>query len=145
MLFIDLDDFQPINDGIGHAAGDKLLVAAAGALVECVREGDTAARLGGDEFPALLEQPVSPPEAQEIAPRILAGWPSRSNLSGGIAASAPSPSESRSPTGRSSAEDLLRHADPAMYTAKAQGKARVAVYDSPPSTPFEQAESEPRG
>ncbi len=133
LLFVDLDDFKRVNDGIGHAAGDKLLIAVAEALRECIRDADTAARLGGDEFAVLIEQLDSPEEAEEVAERILAYLLDPIDL-GGVTASAPCSIGIAITRGdQTSAEALLRRADAAMYTAKAQGKARVALYDSVPS------------
>ncbi len=80
VLFCDLDDFKTVNDGLGHAAGDALLVAVAGRLRGCLRAGDTVARLGGDEFAVLLEQRSEPPAL--VADRLLAALATPLTLSG---------------------------------------------------------------
>ncbi|MEA2391301.1 MAG: hypothetical protein QOK31_1410 [Solirubrobacteraceae bacterium] len=128
VLFLDLDDFKMVNDSLGHAAGDQLLVTVAQRLQACLREEDTAARLGGDEFAVLIER-TSSDDAALVAQRIietltpsfdLDGRPVTLNASIGIALS-------DSP--RDTSEDLLRNADVAMYAAKAKGKGRFAFYD----------------
>ena len=121
VLFVDLDDFKTVNDSLGHAAGDELLRQVAKRLDGWVRSSDTVARLGGDEFAVLVEEPENPDEAQEIAARIHAGMEEPFAIDGhelfmrasvGIA-----PAESGS-----TAEDLMRNADTAMYAAKAGGQ-----------------------
>jgi len=132
VLFLDLDDFKAVNDGLGHAAGDELLLQVARRLQLCLRAGDTLARQGGDEFTILLEDLQAPDDAQRVARRIHEAMAAPFEISGqevfatvsiGVALSAP---------GQTRAEDLLLDADTAMYRAKAQGRARSAVFD--PST-----------
>ena len=126
VLLIDLDDFKIVNDTLGHEVGDGVLVAAAGRVLRCVRPEDTVARLGGDEFAVLLRD-VDCAQVHEIAERIGAslGQPIVTHghtllvqASIGIAPATPG----------HHADEILRHADIAMYEAKAGGKARFAEY-----------------
>lgn len=137
VLFIDLDDFKPINDKYGHAAGDAVLVSVAARLREATRGTDLVARLGGDEFAVLIEVRESN-EVLTVAKRILRSLrqPIRfeNNLllvraSIGIANAARSgPEEGSAPLvhGENAATELLRAADAAMYVAKASGGDRYA-------------------
>jgi diguanylate cyclase (GGDEF)-like protein len=122
LVFLDVDNFKDVNDGHGHAAGDRVLVQLASLLVELVRSGDDAFRVGGDEF-ALLLRGAGELEAREVVARIVAAVeanidPLVRTLSGsfGIAPSA----STQDP------EELLRVADEAMYEAKRSG-TQVAV------------------
>jgi diguanylate cyclase (GGDEF)-like protein len=127
VLFCDLDDFKTVNDSLGHAAGDQLLLAVAGRLRACLRPDDTCARLGGDEFGILLEH-VTPEEATAVAARLVDsmsvavavdGRPLHVSLSVGLYhTDRPQP-----------VETVLRNADIAMYTAKSSGKSRFAVFE----------------
>ncbi len=127
VLFIDLDDFKTINDSLGHACGDRLLVEVADRLRGCVRSSDTAARFGGDEFAVLLED-LGSTTATETATRILAALAEPFLLEGlqlSIQASigivmVDSPAKSSA--------DLLRDADLAMYRAKERGKGRYELF-----------------
>ena len=127
VLFFDVDDFKLINDGLGHAAGDGLLIEVARRLGELVRAGDTAARLGGDEFGVLLED-TTHEEATRVAERIIAAFlPAFEIASHRITARA-SIGLSFGHAG-SGAATVLREADAAMYTAKHRGKGVWQVYD----------------
>jgi diguanylate cyclase (GGDEF)-like protein/PAS domain S-box-containing protein len=130
VLFLDLDRFKVINDSLGHAAGDHLLVQVAQRLQACIRTTDTVARLGGDEFTILLDDTSDLAGAVQIAERIVAALAAPFTLNGhelfittsiGIVLSTP---------GQDSSDDLMRNADIAMYQAKAQGKARYEVFNS---------------
>jgi diguanylate cyclase (GGDEF)-like protein len=130
VLFLDLDRFKTVNDGLGHAVGDELLVQVGQRLQTCLREGDTLARHGGDEFTILLDDVKEPQDAGVVADRIhqvtsepfeVSGHQVFSTASIGIALASPSYSKP---------EDLLRDADTAMYRAKAQGRARSVVFDT---------------
>jgi diguanylate cyclase (GGDEF)-like protein/PAS domain S-box-containing protein len=128
VLFIDLDDFKTVNDSLGHAEGDRLLIAVAERLVGAVRTGDTIARMGGDEFAVLIEDPGEADAPTEVAQRLLAALAAPFehgakelfvHASVGVAASLSS---------GHTADDLLRDADVSMYTAKSNGKNRVEVF-----------------
>ena len=129
LLFLDLDDFKGVNDGLGHAAGDALLREVAGRMRGAVRTDDVCARLGGDEFAVLLADGDTV-AALEIAerlvrlveePAVLSGRPTRVGASVGVVCGAPGAGLD--------AEQLLQRADVAMYAAKARGKHRVQVFD----------------
>ncbi|MGF1481534.1 MAG: EAL domain-containing protein [Cyanophyceae cyanobacterium] len=129
VLFIDLDRFKVINDSLGHLIGDKLLVAVVNILRKCLRTQDTVARLGGDEFIVLLDNLKDITEATKIAQRILEQLKLPITLNGQtIFTSASIGIVLNSPAHQNSSE-LLRDADIAMYRAKAEGKARYAVFD----------------
>ena len=128
VLFVDLDDFKNVNDTLGHATGDQILVELSRRLASCVRSGETTARLGGDEFAVLVEE-GGVPAALQVANRIdeavrqpfpAAGRDIVLGASIGIASSERG----------SAAGDLLRNADIAMYRAKEQGKGRVVVFET---------------
>jgi diguanylate cyclase (GGDEF)-like protein/PAS domain S-box-containing protein len=127
VMFIDLDNFKTINDSLGHAAGDHVLVEMAHRLRSCLRTEDTAARLGGDEFAVLLED-AEVTAAARIAERIrstlgtafwVLGQEVYVSASIGIAIRRDG----------DAAGDLLRNADVAMYTAKQKGKSRFELFE----------------
>jgi diguanylate cyclase (GGDEF)-like protein len=128
LLWLDLDDFKVVNDSLGHHAGDQLLLAVGERLRACLRPGDLPARIGGDEFTALLADVRDLQDAITVAERIgaelgapfqVAGHQVVVHASIGIAQSVP---------GQTSAEELLRNADLAMYEAKKQGKGQWQVF-----------------
>ena len=131
VLFMDLDNFKVINDSLGHNAGDELLVGVTGRLRASLRPEDTAARLGGDEFAILLVDLNNVDEATLVAERIgdklrapfeLAHRETFVTASIGVAISGTTGTPRRP-------EELLRHADLAMYRAKHSGKARYAIFE----------------
>jgi diguanylate cyclase (GGDEF)-like protein/PAS domain S-box-containing protein len=128
VMFIDLDNFKTVNDGLGHAAGDQLLREIARRLEATVRAQDTAARLGGDEFAVLLEDLADEPEALAIAERALDAL--QPPLTVGERKIVPSASIGVA-CGRpeDTADELLRNADVAMYAAKERGKAQVVYFE----------------
>jgi diguanylate cyclase (GGDEF)-like protein len=129
VLFLDLDRFKVVNDSLGHAAGDDLLVAVAGRLAGCVRGGDTVARLGGDEFAVLLAGLGVGREATRTAGRIIRALDAPFRLGGRDVVTATSIGIAVGGTGHAAA-DLLRDADVALYRAKARGRGRYAVFDT---------------
>lgn len=130
VLFLDLDRFKVINDGLGHLMGDRLLAKVAELLTSCVRPEDTVARLGGDEFTILLDGIDDVSAAIRVAQRIQASLTVPFTLNGQEVYTTASIGIALSESGYDHAEDLVRDADNAMYRAKALGKARHQVFDS---------------
>ncbi|MGI5241434.1 putative bifunctional diguanylate cyclase/phosphodiesterase [Dactylosporangium sp. CA-139066] len=129
ILFLDLDGFKEVNDSLGHAAGDHLLIQVATRLTEAVRDGDTVARFGGDEFAVLIDSVAGPGDADELATRIVAALDEQFHIENqemhvqgsiGIALTGPDARD---------ADQLMRNADLAMYRAKSAGSGRFARYD----------------
>jgi diguanylate cyclase (GGDEF)-like protein/PAS domain S-box-containing protein len=132
VLFIDIDSFKQINDSIGHEAGDHLLSEAARRLREAVRAGDVVGRLGGDEFAILLELLESDYEAVAVARRVLQGFSKPFDLgSGGSVNVSASVGLATAHDAHKPADRLIREADIAMYRAKATGRNRFAIFDTP--------------
>ncbi len=128
VMYLDSDHFKMINDSLGHAVGDGLLVELGNRLKACVRPGDTVARLGGDEFAILLEDTTVPEAAAQVANRVqsevakpfrLESQMVHTSLSIGIVMHSVSSAD---------AAGMLRDADLAMYRAKALGKARHSFF-----------------
>lgn len=128
VIFFDLDGFKVVNDTLGHPVGDRVLVAVAARLRDCVRVGDTVARLGGDEFAVLIEgadiEMVASAVTDHIsasleAPHQVDGRDISLRASAGIAVAGPG----------EGAEELLRNADLAMYRAKEHQSSSYAFYD----------------
>jgi diguanylate cyclase (GGDEF)-like protein/PAS domain S-box-containing protein len=138
VMFLDLDGFKMINDSLGHAVGDQLLIGVANRLENCLRVGDmvarieqdfTIARLGGDEFTILLDHIKEPGEVELAAKRLMKVLTSSFNVNGKEIFTSASIGIALSSTGYDSSEDILRDADTAMYRAKSLGKARYEVFD----------------
>ena len=130
VLFLDLDNFKTINDTLGHAAGDELLVSVARRLESCLRTSDTAARLGGDEFAVLVEDTANADGPLLVANRIREMLKSPFMLEGKDVFVGTSIGIATTTNGRENPEELLRNADVAMYNAKAQGKDRYTVFEN---------------
>ena len=128
LLFIDLDGFKPINDVYGHAFGDEVLRMVAQRLGEVIRSMDTAARLGGDEFVVVLTDVRDSDNAKRVAEKILAAVSRPYELAGESATLSASIGISIYPNDEIIAQELLRTADEAMYSAKREGKQRVTLY-----------------
>jgi len=129
VLFLDLDRFKVINDSLGHAVGDKLLVAIAERLTACVRPGDVVARLGGDEFVILLNRSGDTPEVVNVAERLQARISEPFKIDNYEVFTSASIGIIVSGNVQRKAEDFLRDADAAMYRAKESGKARYEIFD----------------
>ena len=126
VLFIDLDDFKTVNDSLGHAAGDELLVALGRRLRGAVPDTATAARLGGDEFAVVLPGVTDAGHVLGVARGLLARIASPASIMGRVVPVRASIGMALSTPGQVSAE-LLRNADTAMYAAKGRGKNCVAL------------------
>ncbi len=130
VLFVDLDDFKTVNDSLGHAAGDDLLKAVAERLARALRSGDTIARMGGDEFAVLVEDAAGRDAPDKVAQRLLAALQAPFSVNGSELFVRASVGLTVSTTRNDSAEEMLRNADTAMYTAKANGKNRIDSFET---------------
>ena len=137
IILLDLDLFKAVNDSLGHGVGDQLLKAVADRLTECVREVDTVARMGGDEFTAILEGISGEADVAVVANRIVESigtpfeiGPHRVSIGASIGITL-------YPLDDQDIDELLRHADKAMYAAKHLGGSRFQFHSpggSPPSS-----------
>ncbi len=127
VLFLDLDRFKLVNDGLGHVVGDQLLIEVARRLTQSIRASDTVARFGGDEFVIVREDVADVTEAVEFAERIVAVLHEPISLSGRELYATTSVGIALGGAG-ASAEQLLRDADAAMYRAKDLGRARIELF-----------------
>lgn len=134
LLFIDLDHFKTLNDTLGHDVGDLLLQQVAQRLIRCVREGDTVARLGGDEFVVVLESLGRKQDEVEahcalVGDKIFSALNLPYQLGEHGLCSTPSIGIALFEGQQSSIEDLLKHADLAMYQAKTSGRNTLRFFD----------------
>ncbi len=127
LLFLDLDRFKEVNDSMGHASGDALLVDVAKRLSDSVREGDTIARLGGDEFVVLLDGLTQEEQVKTVADKILHTLREPFQLGKQSATVSASIGASMYPIDGRDVESLLGCADAAMYRAKQQGRNRICL------------------
>jgi diguanylate cyclase (GGDEF)-like protein/PAS domain S-box-containing protein len=128
VMFLDVDRFKLINDGLGHAAGDQVLNELSTRLADALRPGDTLGRLGGDEFVVICEELGEAADAMGLAERVrraverpvaIDGREIEATVSIGVARSGPG----------CTVDSMLRDADAAMYRAKRRGRARVEMFD----------------
>ena len=131
VFFCDIDDFKNVNDGLGHEAGDELLVALPPRLREALRPADTVARFGGDEFVVLCEDLDSETDAVTVAERIAAAFAKPLELGGRVHHVSVSVGVVFVGAEQADAGEILRDADAAMYRAKEAGKGRFAIFDEP--------------
>ena len=129
VLFLDLDDFKVVNDTLGHAAGDRLLADVAARLRTVLRADDVAARLGGDEFAVLLDDDPGLSESEAVAHRIIDSMRVAFSVDDHETTIGASIGIAAARVGTERADELLRNADVAMYTAKSSGKNRVSVFE----------------
>ena len=128
LIFIDLDRFKHINDSLGHAAGDQLLVTMAQRLQAVTRASDMVARLGGDEFLVLAVAPDINHDVDALGQRILTTMGRPLMLGATEVRVSPSLGVCLFPDDGDALDDLMRHADMAMYRAKEQGRNRMAYF-----------------
>ena len=129
LMFIDLDNFKLINDSLGHATGDQLLVQVAARLLACGRAEDTVARLGGDEFVVLIDNLVGEADAAVVAENTAQQFHSPFLLDGREVVVTASIGVALGHPDRDNAESMLRNADVAMYRAKSNGKGQHVLFD----------------
>ena len=129
VLFIDLDDFKVINDTLGHAAGDSLLIAVTDRISGLVRQGDLVARLGGDEFAILTEDEPDLRRARSMAERLVRDLRVPYVIGEQTVTVSASIGISDARDSGFDAQEVVRNADVAMYMAKANGKSGFAVFD----------------
>jgi diguanylate cyclase (GGDEF)-like protein/PAS domain S-box-containing protein len=129
LLFIDLDHFKRVNDSLGHLAGDTLLQTVARRITGALRAGDLVSRFGGDEFVVLLAG--SPPHAAvvDVANKLLAAVGAAVEVEGASISVTPSIGVAMFPRDGQTPEDLVKHADTAMYHAKAKGRANWRFFE----------------
>lgn len=139
VMLLDLDRFKAVNDTLGHDVGDELLKEVATRLLECVREVDTVARMGGDEFTAILEGISGEENVLVVAKRIVESISSPFQVGPHRISIGVSIGITLYPSDDEDIDELLRHADKAMYAAKQQGGSRFHFHSptghSPASAP----------
>ena len=134
VLFIDLDRFKVVNDTLGHNVGDQLLRQVAPRLAQCVRAEDTVGRLGGDEFAIILTELVRIDDAGVVAQKIIAMLAEPFDVEGHEVFTTASIGIATYPGDADTGAILIKHADVAMYRAKAQGKNNYQFYSAAMNT-----------
>jgi diguanylate cyclase (GGDEF)-like protein len=123
LFYIDLDGFKPVNDELGHDAGDELLATVGRRLTACVRAGDTVARLGGDEFAVLLAGHAEADDARAMAARLADVFANPFVIRGSKIGVTASIGSAAFPSDADSADTLLRWADTSMFEVKREHRA----------------------
>ena len=134
-LFIDLDRFKAVNDRLGHAAGDAVLKESAVRLTACLRQMDTVCRFGGDEFVVLLPEVDGEEDVRVVAEKILQSFSEPFQLGAAAMSVTASVGMALFPEDGQDAEELLCHADAAMYQAKQAGRNDLRAYHPAPAAP----------
>jgi diguanylate cyclase (GGDEF)-like protein/PAS domain S-box-containing protein len=129
LLFIDLDHFKRVNDSLGHLAGDTLLRTVASRITASLRGTDIVARYGGDEFMVLLPQVAQRRDVEEVAHKLLQAIGSPLHAEGRPISVTASAGIALFPQDGGSPQELIKHADTAMYLAKARGRAQHRFFD----------------
>ena len=128
--FLDLDDFKSVNDTLGHAVGDKLLLAVADRLRKCVRATDTVVRLGGDEFAIVQSDVKAPEDAIGLAKRLISALGAPYEIEGSAIVRGTSIGIALAPADGSNAVELLKHSDLALYQAKELGRGGYQFFET---------------
>jgi diguanylate cyclase (GGDEF)-like protein len=129
VVFLDLDGFKQVNDKHGHNLGDQLLVALTHRMKDALREGDTLARFGGDEFVAVLADLEQPQDCKPVLSRLLEAMSAPVTIDDMMLQVSASLGVTVYPQDNADAEQLMRHADQAMYQAKQTGKNCYHLFD----------------
>ena len=130
VVFLDLDSFKRVNDSYGHDMGDELLIIASTRMKEALREGDSLARIGGDEFVAVLTDLTTIEDCELVLERLLSAASKPINIGNVELHTSASIGVTFYPQDNVSADQLMRHADQAMYVAKESGKNRYHLFDT---------------
>ncbi|WP_064694503.1 putative bifunctional diguanylate cyclase/phosphodiesterase [Rhizobium aegyptiacum] len=129
LMQLDLDDFKPVNDTLGHAAGDKLLQSAARRIQACLSGDDSAYRLAGDEFTVISVGAGHPAKAHRLAEDLVAAFKKPFTINGIPVFVGTSIGISTAPSDGTSPEQLMKASDLALYTAKKEGRGRAKAFD----------------
>lgn len=130
VAFMDLDGFKEVNDSYGHSLGDELLIAVSRRMQGALRKGDTLARIGGDEFIAIMTDLEASEDSELVFERLLKAASAPVNINNTSVTVSASIGVTRCPQDSVDAEQLIRHADQAMYMAKQAGKNRYHLFDT---------------
>jgi diguanylate cyclase (GGDEF)-like protein/PAS domain S-box-containing protein len=129
LLFIDLDHFKRINDSLGHMVGDTMLRTVAARITATLRNTDVVARFGGDEFMVLMTGVADIADVEDVAQKLLMAIQATVDVDGRPLSVTPSIGIALYPGDANTADELIRHADTAMYLAKARGRAHFRFFD----------------
>jgi diguanylate cyclase (GGDEF)-like protein/PAS domain S-box-containing protein len=130
VVFLDLDGFKGVNDAYGHSVGDELLIALSARMKEALREGDSLARIGGDEFVAVLTDLTTVEDCEPVLERLLLAASEPTKVGSVVLNVSASIGVTLYPQDKVNADQLVRHADQAMYVAKQSGKNHYHLFDT---------------
>jgi diguanylate cyclase (GGDEF)-like protein/PAS domain S-box-containing protein len=129
LMFIDIDHFKNINDSLGHSVGDQVLTDLAKRMRQCLREEDTLARMGGDEFTVIVRETVDAPVVQRLAEKLIASVALPLELGDVVLEISASIGVALFPQDGPDSDALMKNADTAMYSAKAEGGGKVRFFE----------------